>query len=108
MMTDMKKNDPNSLAKYRSMYTYEFKLAKKILGATDYELFWVDVDYQLFVFEYDGVRLVFYPHKTKGTGNTHVRVRSESKPHVKFIAHWLMERLSNREYNCTFSAKTKH
>ncbi len=54
-------------------YTNEIDRIKAIFK--DAEVFEVDADYEIFHAKIDGVRLVFYPHKTS-TGNKHLRVRN--------------------------------
>ena len=88
--------------KYRKLYAEEFGLARGILAAYGGTFEWSKHDYQAFTYEKQGVKLVFYPHKTTA-GNHHLRVRDQgSKDHVQ--AKKLLSLLDKGAgFNCTFT-----
>lgn len=71
------------------------------------ELTWTKADYQAFVYQTEGVRLIFYPHKTSA-GNQHIRVRdggSKNKVRAQAILDVIQLDLAT---DCTFSQKNNH
>lgn len=75
--------DPNK-GRYQKHFKHEWLMAELILKEFCGELKWSDADYEAFRFRCDGVSLIFYPHKTSGTGNISCRVRDAgSKDAVK-------------------------
>jgi hypothetical protein len=95
------------LMNIKKQYRKEYELAKRNLANEPGALVWVKHEYQLFKYSENCVRLVFYPHKTKGTGNIHVRVRDEHSKD-KQRADYLMKRLDDSAgNNCTFTRKHK-
>ena len=72
----------------------------------DSEVFEVDAEYEYFHAIVDGIRLIFYPHKVKGTDNINVRVRNGTHQRKKeflelarilklSIPSWPMFRVNN-------------
>lgn len=57
-------------------------------------------DYQAFTFTMQGLRLVFYPHRTSAS-NYHVRVRAEGKADQCLLAR-AIQALRKDNYTCTF------
>ena len=55
-------------------------------------------DYEAFVYEGEGVRLVFYPHATSA-GNRHIRIRATGKPKEKALRAAIFALAEN---SCTF------
>lgn len=97
--------DPNA-GKYHKIYQEEFKMAAYILSDYDGQIGWLEHDYQAFYFKTKHVHLIFYPHKTKSTGNTHLRVRSQNSSNPQ-IAYEMMKKLyGGSGANCTFSYKS--
>ena len=80
----------------------EFEHVKRVFP--DAEVFPVDANYELFHAVVDGVRMIFYPHKTSA-GNYHVRVRNGTpgkKTEFSVLAMILQE---SKPPSCTFSVK---
>lgn len=74
----------------------------------DAEIFDVKADYEVFHAIVDGIRLIFYPHKTGGTNNIHLRVRNGSPRRQEefiFLAAILQ---SSQNLCCTFTVKNNH
>lgn len=82
----------------------EFDIAGRVLSQEAGELAWATDNHVAFRFIGEGVRIVFYPHKTSAR-NYHIRVRDEgSKDKAK--AHGLMLALDiGAGNNCTFQRK---
>lgn len=97
-------SDPNR-GQYHKLYSVEFAIAKDFLDSRyGGSLSWCDADYEAFQFKTEGVRLVFYPHKTSA-GNYHIRVRdggSKNKNRARAIILVIQFDLAK---TCTFSAK---
>lgn len=101
--------------KYHKYFKEEFRMADlclKAFGAfasTGSKLVWSETDYVAFRFlSPTGIDLIFYPHKVKGTGNVHIRVRDQGR-RDKFTANRLMVLLDIASgHNCTFSRKNHH
>jgi len=71
----------------------------------DAEIFAVDAQYEDFHAIVDEVRLIFYPHRVKSTGNRHIRLRNGTpaqKDKFLAIAHILKE---HSGFSSTFSVK---
>lgn len=99
-------SDPNK-KKYRKWFKHEFELAKGILANEAGRIEWVDHDYQAFIYRSNNVCLVFYPHKTSGTGNINIRVRDQHSKNAQ-KAKMLMRRLYKESgNNNTFWEKIK-
>ena len=60
---------------HRRHFGYEFETAKARLAPLGGRVVAGMHDYEAFIYEADGVRLIFYPHKTR-PGNYHIRVRT--------------------------------
>lgn len=56
-------------------------------------------DYEAFIYEAPGIRLIFYPHKVKSTGNYHIRIRPGGKCDPKKVAEAIFALAEN---TCTF------
>lgn len=68
--------DPNR-RRYHKLFKAEFKAAQERLRPLGGVLLPGEHDYEAFVWSHDGgLRLIFYPHKVRTTGNVHIRVRS--------------------------------
>lgn len=79
--------------KYQQWFRHEFAVAALILkDVADGQLYWGTADYEAFRFLSPRVRLIFYPHKTRSSGNINVRVRDASSPD-RALAMRLMKRL---------------
>lgn len=76
----------------------EFETAKERLAPLGGEVTPGEHDYQAFIYQAPGLRLVFYPHKTTA-GNRHIRVRPEGK-HDKALLKAAIFALA--ENSCTF------
>lgn len=97
-------SDPDA-GKYNKLFKQQFAIATETLAQRDGQLEWVRHDYQAFIYREPGVCLVFYPHKTSGTGNRHIRVRDQGSKDKK-LAKELMESLDRAAgFNCTFTRK---
>ena len=55
-------------------YKSEISQVKNVFP--DAEIVEVKADYEAFHAIIDGIRLIFYPHTVKGTGNCHLRLRN--------------------------------
>lgn len=67
--------DPNR-GQYHKLFADEYRKACERLEPLGGRVVWGEHDYEAFTWECDGLRLIFYPHKVRTTGNVHVRVRS--------------------------------
>lgn len=83
----------------------EFELVKKVFP--DSEVYLVNAEYEVFHAVVDGVRLIFYPHKTS-SNNYHLRIRNGS-PKRKEDFNCLAGILGNsKNPSCTFHVKNMH
>lgn len=78
--------------KYQKPFKHEFLMAQLILKGKGGELSWSTKDYEAFTFTADGVRILFYPHKTSSTGNVQCRVRDHGSKN-KLLARKIMAEL---------------
>jgi len=77
----------------------EFEMAKERLAPLGGEVKPGEHDYQAFVYQAPGLRLIFYPHKTTA-GNYHIRVRAEGKADPKQLEAAIFALAEN---TCTFN-----
>lgn len=92
-----------AMAKRRE-WQEEFDIAERVLADAGGELVWASDDYVAFRFIGEGVRIVFYPHRTSAR-NYHLRVRTEACKN-KSLADELMLQLDiGAGHDCTFSRK---
>lgn len=61
-------------------------------------------DYEAFIWTAPGVRLIFYPHTTKGTGNRHIRVRASLDTNKALLKQAIYALAEN---SCTFGFPTQ-
>ncbi|AJG18857.1 hypothetical protein [Cupriavidus basilensis] len=78
--------DPNA-GNYQRLAKQEFSIAEKVLAGAGGRLQWGTNDYEAFRFVSPDVTLIFYPHKTSGTGNTSIRVRDQASKKKGKAAH---------------------
>lgn len=95
--------------KYHNHYAGEFDLACALFRQLPFEgkLEWSKNDYEAFVYKSPLVSLIFYPHKVRGTGNYHIRIRdhgSKDKALMEFISAYLDY---GSGFNRTFSSLNK-
>ena len=85
---------------------YHRELAKRILKDEIGIIVSTNHEWQYFHYMAPGVCIVFYPHKTKGTGNRHVRVRDQNS-RFPDEARRIMDKLfSQSGDSLTFKRKT--
>lgn len=88
----------------RGMYTQrryfrdEFEKAKHRLAPLGGKVSPGVHDYEAFIYEADGIRLIFYPHKTSA-GNHHIRVRKGGSCHPAKLKAAIFALAEN---SCTF------
>lgn len=97
-------SDPDA-GKYNKLFPMAFGIAKDLLAAHGGELEWSQHDYQAFTYRSADVSLVFYPHKTAGTGNRHLRVRDQGSKNKTLAAKLMVNLDQAAGFNCTFSRK---
>lgn len=83
----------------------EMKLVKTVFP--DAEVFEVAAQYENFHAIVDGVRMIFYPHTVRGTGNSHTRVRNGTPKLEDKFAKLVAILTLAKPINCTFSVKNK-
>jgi hypothetical protein len=87
---------------YKKLYFPEFERAQNfLLPLYGGIISWSNADYEAFQYTNDGIRLIFYPHKTSA-GNYHIRVRdggSKNKVRAQAIIDVIQLDLST---DCTF------
>src|SRR5574343_1585571 len=87
-------------------YKYEIAQVKNIFP--DAEVFEVEADYEAFHAIVDGIRLIFYPHTVRGTGNGHVRLRNgHPKRQNEFLCLAAILQ-SSQSPQCNFHVKNHH
>jgi hypothetical protein len=91
--------------KYHKVFSEEYRKADERLRGLDGELVPGEHDYEAFVFTAPGIKLIFYPHKTKSTGNVHIRVRSAGKADQKVLRKAIFALAEN---SCTFQYPMDH
>lgn len=67
----------------QKMWPEVSKIIQRLAAEYDLTVEWRNPGYPMFqiaALRGEGVRLVVYPHTTKGTGNKHARIRNESSP----------------------------
>lgn len=72
-------SDPNK-RRYRKCYQREFDLARKTLQDRTGLLQWSPNDYEAFVWVEEGVRILFYPHRTYASYSIRVRDQGSKNP----------------------------
>lgn len=100
--------DPNR-GKYKKLYSDDFKRAEDyLLPLYNGALTWSNADYQAFQYQTEGVKIIFYPHKTS-SGNYHIRVRDGgSKDKIRAQAIMDVMQFDNvSNHTCTFSQKKR-
>lgn len=83
----------------KGAFKAEFECAKKRLKHLGGEVTPGVHDYEAFIYRADGIRLIFYPHTVKGTGNRHIRVRSAANTDPKKLRAAIFALAEN---TCTF------
>lgn len=81
---------------YRKKYQAHFDHVERVLAPFDGFLKWSEHDYEVFTFECDGVKLLFYPHKSK-SGWYSLRVRNQGSSDKERMLD-VMVRLSKFHY----------
>lgn len=82
-------------------------LAREILKRENVDIVEVFRNYVYFKIIGDGVNLVVYPHKVRGTGNIHPRVRNENSKN-RMEAARIAFMLSSFENSSLFTVKNNH
>lgn len=102
-------SDPDK-GKYDQLFSREFEKAIEVadsIGSKDFGRIEVGKhDYEAWIYTEPGVRLIFYPHKTRSTGNRSIRIRDGgSKDKILAVQR---ARLFNHAfpYDLTFSSKS--
>ena len=80
-------------------FLHEFNVARERLAHLGGQVVPGTHDYEAFIYEGNGVRLLFYPHRTTA-GNYHIRVRATGKPDRKMLRAAIFALAEN---SCTFS-----
>lgn len=84
---------------HKNQFKHEFETARQRLAHLGGKLIPGVHDYEAFIYEGAGVRLVFYPHTVSTTGNQHIRVRATGKPDPKALRAAIFALAEN---TCTF------
>ena len=71
-------SDPMAGKYTKKLFKAEFETAKKRLAPLGGTVSPGIHDYEAFIYEGDGVRLIFYPHRTSAS-NYHIRIRTGGK-----------------------------
>lgn len=90
-------SDPNC-GKYAKLFKDEFAKAKERLAPLGGTVTAGTNDYEAFIYEADGIRLIFYPHKTSAF-NYHIRVREGGKCKPQKLREAIFALAEN---SCTF------
>lgn len=99
--------DPQA-GKYQKWFQHEWLMADLILKPLGGTLTWSGKDYEAFLFTSEGVRILFYPHKTTSTGNIQCRIRDHGSKN-KLEARRLMALLYIASgHSVTFYCKGLH
>jgi len=85
--------------KYHKVFSDEYRKADERLRGLGGTLVPGENDYEAFVFTATGLKLIFYPHKVKSTGNVHIRVRSSGKTDTDILRKAIFALAEN---SCTF------
>lgn len=86
--------------KYCKKHTFkrEFELAKQRLASLGGQVVEGVHDYEAFTYEIEGLKLIFYPHKTSAN-NHHIRIRSVGKTDKSILRKAIFLLAEN---SCTF------
>jgi hypothetical protein len=85
-------------------FRHEWNLAQERLAPLGGKLEPGVHDYEAFIFTAPGLRLIFYPHTTKSTGNQHIRVRASKCTDRNMLKRAIYALAEN---SCTFSFPTE-
>lgn len=100
-------SDPNR-GRYHKLFKEEFEKASEYLISNyNGEVNWADADYEAFHFITDGVRLIFYPHKSS-CGHYSIRVRDSSSKNKKRAAAIMEVMQYDFPGDNTFHQKNNH
>lgn len=99
-------SDPNA-GKYKRFFKSDFECAKKALAPYGGTLEWATADYEAFIYKSDGVRIIFYPHKTSAS-NHHIRIRDSGSKDVKRFKEITGALRIAAGNCCTFSMKLNY
>lgn len=87
-------------------YKSEISQVKNVFP--DAEIIEVKADYEAFHAIVDGIRLIFYPHTVRGTGNSHIRLRNgHTKRQNEFLCLAAILQ-SSQSPQSTFHVKNHH
>jgi len=87
--------------RYNEIYQFEFDLATEALKEFGGKMEWGKHNYQAFIYTAPELKITFYPHKTKTTGNHSIRVHGSGKKYN--LAHALLKIAAG--YRNTFDEK---
>lgn len=89
--------------KYRQWFKHEFAMAELVLKNAGGQLQWSQNDYEAFRFVAPRVCIIFYPHKTSGTGNVSCRVRDAGSQDKNKAKRLMNQLYVGAGHNNTFS-----
>lgn len=87
-------------------YKSEISQVKSVFP--DVEIIEVSAAYEAFHAIVDGIRLIFYPHKVGGTGNSHIRLRNGSHTRKNEFLCLAAILQSSQSPQSTFHVKNHH